>query len=294
MGIAHQAKPSKWREGQISPQRIHFGPVELRVTNLNRALEFWRGQLGLLERPADAEGVAALGTPDETLIVLRPGATQATRPGFAGLYHLAFHLSNESTFAHQVNTLKERNQAFAGADHLLSKSIYLSDPDGIGVEFLLETPEQGKLLGVDENGFPILIDRRGNRRSGRDHLDLEEIVARNPHPRSPMQEEGGLKIGHLHLTVPDLELAQAHYLAQGFELSFYSPGIGMVELHSGGEFSHQFVLNNWQGKDAKPAPASMAGLNLFTLLEANSLLQDTSETSEDPFGNRYQKQWTKP
>lgn len=59
----------------IAPQsdRLSWGVVELQVTNLDLAVEFWTSALGLIERNTSAPGIA-LGTDQTTLFVLHSGA----------------------------------------------------------------------------------------------------------------------------------------------------------------------------------------------------------------------------
>lgn len=268
-------------------QRIQFGPVHLNVTNMDQSLEFWQGTLGMIERPSPVEGNVALGSVDRTLVILGPDARLARKRGYAGLYHFALHLSTESHFAHVIDHLRERSEPFSPVDHLLSKSIYLSDPDGIGLEFTLETTYRGSFLGTDTGGYPVLVDQKGRRHSAREALDVAGIKSRHPSPTPIWTQPGAVRVGHIHLTVPDLLSVRDHYMNEGFELSFHAHGIGMVELHTGGIFRHQLVLNNWQGPGAQRPPSDMAGLNHFTLIETDMSKGNPQAMHVDPAGNHY-------
>ncbi|MDP9378223.1 MAG: VOC family protein, partial [Actinomycetota bacterium] len=160
-----------------SAELATFGPVHLDVTDADRSLAFWRDLVGLKLR-GHADGAVQLGTDDEILLVLHPGATSPARRGYAGLCHLAIHLPNEPEFARVLARLFERRTFMSPTDHVMSKAIYLDDPDGIGLEFMLETPERigsMRMTGPSIADFE-LYDTSGRRRSGRDPLDVQEVL----------------------------------------------------------------------------------------------------------------------
>lgn len=75
----------------------------------------------------------------------------------------------------------------------------------------------------------------------------------------------GVKIGHIHLTVSDLERSLEFYRGiLGFEITaFY--GNSAVFLSAGG-YHHHIGLNTWNGKDAAPPPPGHTGLYHFAIL----------------------------
>src|SRR5262245_50059261 len=152
-----------------------FGPIHLDIVDRDRSLQFWRDVVGLRVRRESA-GAMELGTPRETLLVLHPGASSGVRRGHTGLYHLAIHLPNEPEFARVLARLIMRRWPIAPTDHVMSKAIYLNDPDGIGLELTLETPERQRSMRVVGTSMEV-IDAGGRFRSGRDPLDVEEVLA---------------------------------------------------------------------------------------------------------------------
>lgn len=68
-----------------------------------------------------------------------------------------------------------------------------------------------------------------------------------------------VRIGHIHLTVSDLDRSLAFYRdLLGFEVTA-SYGDSTVFLSAGG-YHHHIALNTWAGKGASPAPSGHTGL----------------------------------
>ncbi len=76
------------------------------------------------------------------------------------------------------------------------------------------------------------------------------------------------QIGHIHLTVADLEHSLAFYRdLLGFEVTMRY-GDSAVFLSAGG-YHHHLALNTWAGKGANPPPAGHTGLYHFAILYPN-------------------------
>lgn len=74
-----------------------------------------------------------------------------------------------------------------------------------------------------------------------------------------------VKIGHVHLTVSDLEKSLAFYQGiLGFEITQWY-GSSAVFLSAGG-YHHHIGLNTWAGEGVPPAPPGHAGLYHFAIL----------------------------
>jgi catechol 2,3-dioxygenase len=241
---------------------VTFGAVELDVTDAEQSLAFWRDRVGLQLRDED-HGALHLGTDEQTLLVLHPGATSPARRGHAGLYHLAIHLPNEGEFARVLARLFARRTFMSPTDHVFSKAIYLDDPDGIGLEFTLETPERLRSVRMTSMG-PEVIDASGRKRSGRDPLDVRELLTHLPDSDVDRPLPNGTTIGHVHLHVGDIEAGRRFYTdTLGFILA-NDFGSG-VDFHAEGRFKHRMAINVWQGVGVTQPPAGTAGLRHFTI-----------------------------
>lgn len=243
-----------------------MGAVHLDVIDPDRSLGFWRDLVGLTfvqERDAAVE----LGTHEKTLLVLHPGATRPRQQGFSGLYHLAIHLPDEPEFARVLRRLRVARCRISPTDHVMSKAIYLNDPDRIMLEFTLETPERvGEYEWDSGGGRPVIIDRDGRAREGAEPLDVEQVLSTLQDDVFSSPLPSGTKVGHVHLHVDDLEKASGFYADKiGFIQNMYAPSWQMADLYAGGRFPHRVALNTWQGVGAPQPPAGTAGLRHFTI-----------------------------
>jgi catechol 2,3-dioxygenase len=245
-----------------SAELATFGAFHLDVTDAERSLAFWRDLVGLQVRGQD-DGSVSLGTDDETLLVLHPGATSPARRGHAGLYHVAIHLPNEAEFARVLARLFDRRTFMSPTDHVMSKAIYLDDPDGLGLEFTLETPERVRSMRMTPTG-PEVIDASGRRRSGRDPLDVREVLSTLADDDFTRPLPTGTIIGHMHLHVGDIAASHRFYRDDlGFiEANDFGSG---VDFHANGRFKHRIAINTWQGVGASQPPAGTAALRHFTI-----------------------------
>ena len=276
-----------------------FGPVHLEVTDRDRALRFWRDLVGLrpLRPVGDGEAVE-LGAGDEPLLVLHPVATRPVQRGFSGLYHLAIHLPDEPEFARVLARLIQRRAPIAPTDPVMSKAIYLSDPDGIGLELTLETPERSRKWDITDRG-PEVIDAEGRRRGGTEPLDVGGVLDTLGDDDFERPLPPGTKVGHVHLHVGDLDAAYRFYRDElGFIEHVNAPRFGFADLHAGGRFPHRIAVNVWQGLGAPQPPPGPAGMRHFTirfdsperLEEAAGRLGDGEQREDgyvtrDPAGN---------
>ena len=273
---------------------LTHGPVHLDITDLDQSLAFWRDRVGLQLRDQQ-DGSALLGTEDDTLLVLHSGAMSPARRGHAGLYHLAIHLPNEPEFARVLARLFDRRTFMSPTDHVFSKAIYLDDPDGLGLEFTLETPERLRSVRMTPTG-PEVIDADGQLRSGRDPLDVREVLSHLPDNDLDRPLPVGTKIGHMHLHVGDIDAGHRFYRDQLGFLDANDFGSG-VDFHADGDFKHRMAINVWQGIGATQPPAGTAGLRYFTIRydsaeRLQSLLDRVAATPhpeghllQDPSGN---------
>jgi catechol 2,3-dioxygenase len=249
--------------GYRLPAATRLGPVRLQVADLDRSLDFYEGTLGL--RPLDREGSRALlgsparegagGTVAEgtALVELheRPGARPAPYRGRTGLFHFAILLPGRAALGRFARHLGETGARAGTADHLVSESFYLQDPDNLGIEVYADRP------------------RSTWRRVGRelmmatDPLDIAGLLAAaGGEPWQGMP--AGTIMGHVHLHVGDLAAARAFYSeALGFDRTVWEYP-GALFLAAGG-YHHHLGTNIWAGRDARPPAAGEAQLLEWTI-----------------------------
>jgi len=125
------------------PEGISLGPVRLQIADLNRALAFYQTTLGLLllrrDGPHAVLGAHGSDTAPVTLDE-RAGARAAPHRGRLGLFHFAILLPDRPSLGRFVRHLAQIGAAAGAADHLVSESLYLQDPDNLGIEVYADRP----------------------------------------------------------------------------------------------------------------------------------------------------------
>jgi catechol 2,3-dioxygenase len=118
-----------------------MGAVHLTVADLERSLDYYRQAVGL-EVLEHAAGRASLGEGGIELLQLveEPGARPAL--GHTGLYHFALLVPERLDLARWLaHAARDRVPLVGLSDHFVSEALYLSDPDGNGIELYVDRPE---------------------------------------------------------------------------------------------------------------------------------------------------------
>src|SRR5215203_4702 len=125
------------------PDSTSLGPVRLQVSDLARSLDYYQQILGLRVVSSDAaRAVLAAEDGEMPLVVLeaRPGVRPVPRGGLLGLYHFAILVPDRQTLGRFVGHLSETGTYAGSADHFVSEALYLTDPDGLGIEVYADRP----------------------------------------------------------------------------------------------------------------------------------------------------------
>jgi catechol 2,3-dioxygenase len=257
--------------GALLADETRVGGVELRITDLERSLDFYTRVIGLSVHARD-DRFAALGVGGEDLVTLRadPRARPAGR--HAGLYHYALLFPTREELARAGRRVATTRTRIDGAsDHGTHEAIYLPDPDGIGIELAADRPRE---RWPDLSGAAFYAN-------GPQPLDVGalfatiEAPARGPGGESPdapadappLQAAPGLSIGHVHLHVGDLAASTRFYRdGLGFEVMTSMPTATFV---SAGGYHHHVAYNLWRGGGVGPAPDDVVGLLHWTLVCAD-------------------------
>jgi len=244
----------------VLPATLRLGAVHLTVSDLDRSVAFYQDALGLRQHRREG-AVAALGAGGEELVVLHeePGARPPGR--HAGLYHYALLFPSREELVRAVKRLAVSRTPIDGAsDHGVSEAIYLSDPDGNGIELYADRPREawpsappGERVGMYTRA-----------------LDLDDLLATIAGEETVRHAGEGLRMGHVHLHVGDLDAARAFYVDLiGLEVMTSMPSA--LFLAAGG-YHHHLGANTWRGEGVGPAPAGTVGLREWTLvLEPDAL-----------------------
>jgi catechol 2,3-dioxygenase len=252
--------------GYRLPSGTRVGVVRLQVADLARSLSFYERVLGLrvLEREEGSAGLGAEGDAAQPLIELheRRGALPVPRRGRLGLYHYAILLPDRPALGRFVRHLADIGEHAGMSDHLVSEAVYLTDPDGLGIEVYADRPRAAWRC------------QGGQLEMATAPLDVQSVVRAAGTARwSGMP--AGTGIGHVHLFVGDLEAAaQFYHVGLGLDKVVWSYP-GALFLSAGG-YHHHLGTNTWAA-DAEPARDGDARLldwelRVPTVADANAAL----------------------
>ena len=230
----------------LLPADTTMGVVSLAVRDLAAQTAFYRDVIGL-ELLEGATDFSTLGVEGKTLlrIMSRPqGRTVRAAPG---LYHLALLLPSRRALGQWLRHLAESKYPLSGAsDHFVSEALYLSDPEGNGIEIYRDRPRSEWQRTA--RGLNI----------GTARLDLTSVLQ----DAAADAFEGlppGTTMGHVHLQVSAIPEALSFYTQTlGFEDQM--PGIDSAAFISAGGYHHHLGMNIWHSQNAKPRPADALGL----------------------------------
>lgn len=248
------------------PDDTHIGRARLRVADLGRSLAFYQDVLGLREAGSEGRTVtlsagdepdlADPGEPRELIILQEtPGIIRRpARPITTGLYHVALLVPSRRALGRSLLGLHAAGYPLRGtADHAVSESIYLDDPDGNGLEIYADRPRS--LWPVEDGVVQMTVDP----------MDVAGVLAAAGERGEPWR---GLPretvVGHVHFTVSQLDPAVAFYRdVVGFAAGMRWPSLAAV---AAGGYHHHLNLNTWAGEGAPPDSDRMAGLVVWELV----------------------------
>ncbi len=127
------------------PPQTRIGHVHLKVSDLDRALKFYRDLLGfeLITMYGDQAAFISAGGYHHHIGLntwQSKGAPPASPQG-VGLFHTAILYPTRKDLAAILDRLRQHRYPLTGAsDHGVSEALYLDDPDGNGVELYWDKP----------------------------------------------------------------------------------------------------------------------------------------------------------
>lgn len=236
------------------PSGTFIHHVHLRVGNLDRAASFYQSTIGLTEisRSGAQALLSANGGLPAQLILSEMTDVRPRDPLSPGLFHVAWRVTDRHSLAKMIQHFRDRRTRLQGfADHGVSEALYLSDPEGNGIEIYRDRPREewptrdGKIEMMTEP-----LDIRGI---------LEELKNETA-TGAPLDK--GTTIGHIHLQVSDLGSARRFYHENlGFDVAQDSfPGALFV---SAGGYHHHIGLNTWNSQGSGPSRNDTPGLASF-------------------------------
>ncbi|MGE5683514.1 MAG: VOC family protein [Nitrososphaerota archaeon] len=250
---------------EISPG-MSVANVKLNVYSVERSLSFYRDLLGFQsigKTSDDSAFLSSIGSNNKNYLlhlsridtgnkVIEEGEQSTIRK--AGLYHFAILLPSRIHLANIFKHLTEdSNQLYfeGAADHAVSESLYLRDPDSNGVEIYRDrNPSEWKRTGQ----FQIEMKT--------DHLNLKQLL-KEAEDQIDWHMPAGTVIGHVHLHVSDLIKSRNFYSKMlGLHHTCSYPGANFFAADS---YHHHIATNTWLGNEIANADSTQDGLDHFSL-----------------------------
>ncbi|MGN7765060.1 VOC family protein [Paenibacillus sp. 22594] len=237
------------------PQTLEIGLVQIRVSHLERSLDFYQNVVGLKVLRQTGREVEMTADGQHVLLVLREieNARVLRRNSAAGLYHFAILVPDRPSLGLVLRNLIDSGIHVGQGDHLVSEALYIQDPDNNGIEIYRDRPRD--TWKYEANGNVVMTT---------DPVDVDGLLAASE-GLAWAGLPAGTVIGHVHFHVGDLGEAKRFYVdTLGFEQTA-AYGDAAMFISAGG-YHHHMGLNVWAGQGAPAAPADAAGIDYFTLL----------------------------
>lgn len=231
--------------------KIYLAEAVLNVKDMAGQVAFYTQIIGL-EIQTQSEREVILGAGNKPLVhLIQTNREEAVKSSY-GLYHMAILLPSREDLANVFKHIAELDYPFVGAaDYGYSEALYLEDLEGNGIELYRDKPvaewdirEDGRIVGVTEELSAQEIYEMG--------LKVEPFVIAKD-----------TRMGHIHLSVKDSQLATAFYqdvleLADKFTISSAS-------WIASGDYHHHLAVNEWGGKNLSKREKGMIGLAYYVV-----------------------------
>ncbi|MFJ7685674.1 VOC family protein [Peribacillus butanolivorans] len=228
--------------------------VSINVMHLDNAIRFYQDIIGLqlLEKTVRK---AVLTTDGKTpLLTLEQPADVIPKEGrTTGLYHFALLLPTRADLSIFLRHLLQTEYRFGASDHDVSEALYITDPDGNGIEVYWDRPSSDWKWSNGEVAM------------GTDPLDGNSLLAESDDEWNGLP--AGTLMGHIHLHVADLRKTEEFYML-GLGFTIVNRFGGALFTSTGG-YHHHIGLNTWNGVGAPAPKKNSVGLNWYSLVFAD-------------------------
>ena len=235
--------------------KIYLAEAALNVKDSAGQTAFYTQIIGL-EVLSQTEKEVILGSGNKPLVhLIQTNREEAVKSSY-GLYHMAILLPSREDLADVFKHIAELDYPFVGAaDHGYSEALYLEDLEGNGIELYRDKPvaewdirEDGRIVGVTEE------------------LSAQEIYEMG-RKVDPFVIAKDTRMGHIHLSVKDSQLASAFYQeVLGLADKFTIPSASWI---ASGDYHHHLAVNEWGGKNLDKRDKDMPGLAYYVVEVAN-------------------------
>ena len=244
------------------PASSRVGAVHVTVADLERSVDYYRAAVGLDIVGGEHRSVS-LGAGGRELLVLVEERGARPAAGHTGLYHFALLLPERVDLARWLaHAVRERVALVGLSDHFVSEALYLSDPDGHGIEIYWDRPREVWEGQVAERMTTL-------------PLDADSLLGELPDPASDRFDglPPGTVMGHVHLKVARIPDTIAFYRdVLGFAV-MAQLGPYAAFLSAGG-YHHHLGANTWESSGASAPPPGSAALRHATIVLPDRAARD--------------------
>lgn len=225
--------------------------VTLKVSNLSRSIDFYTEIIGFRVLQQEEGRVTLTADGQHALITLVEVPNAQFVRGATGLYHFALLLPSRKDLGNLIQHFIQKNVQIGAGDHDVSEALYLSDPDGNGIEMYIDRPAD--TWKWDSNGQVYMTT---------DPVQFQSVL------READGAWSGLPIdtvmGHIHLSVRNLQESEDFYtsLLDYTVVSRY--GEQALFISTGG-YHHHIGLNTWHSEGAEALPKDAVGIQSYTV-----------------------------
>lgn len=232
----------------------YVGEVGLKVVDIQKMKKFYQKIIGF-DIISEKQNHVELGSGGKVLVKLEAVEGVTPKQGrYAGLYHFAILLPTREDLGRILVHLHQQGIQLGSSDHLVSEALYLSDPEGNGIEIYRDRePEQWNWSNDEVSMAVDPIDAQG----------LVEAAQNSPEPWKGMP--AATLMGHIHLHVSNLSAAKDFYVnGLGFEVVASMGGQALFLADE--KYHHHIGMNVWNGVGIPALPDKEAGLHYYTLI----------------------------
>jgi yfiE len=229
---------------------LNFDFIILRVKDIEKMKDFYVKLLKMNvlrdEKNADKREIS-LGTETKEIIrLISYGNEEKKEHDETNVYHIAYLLPEREDLGNFLrNCVKEQIKLDGAGDHDVSEAIYMTDPEGNGIEVYTDRDYHNWKW---ENDRVVM---------GTEQVDAEDLLRISDNmPEFSIPE--GTKIGHIHMESSDIENDKDFYVEKlGLDVVSEVPKAYFLSIDG---YHHHFGMNQWNGMRKIPKNANSTGV----------------------------------
>jgi len=249
---------------QLIPTQIH-----LNVKNIQRMTTFYNDTLGLFMHEQNTESVI-LGSHEHAFLVLHHTPDYLSVSNYEShLYHFAILVNEPYQLAHILQHLVSKQYPIDGAsDHQISHAVYLTDPEGNGIELAYDR---------DESYWPRIDSQLLDGQAMIKPFDADLYL----HMKYPKDEvwHNHAVLGHVHFHSHDLDATDA-FMINTLSYTLTMNLNKQALFYSVHDYHHHLGFNRW-GNFRVPLEDNKLGIRKL-VFESSNIKED--KTLTDPNG----------